>query len=1285
MATESQRGRGNAGIEEPAVSPPSTHAGIARRKTTRSTAMELGARLRRIVNPAAVLLAMVALTLITALVLPAPAHAAQEIEFPNGGHAQMEDDGSITGTCQLTGGRVWPETGYRGTAIMPDGSRLTVGCYERYTGKPDHEYYLGPCDGTYTFTATKKGNGYFVLVHSQNAAGPAPGTIISTPPEGYTYQHAYSEHWDPDIVTSVQFNKISSDESFTHMNAEYSVAGARYDIFDAATDAKAGSIVISEDGKASCQLTTGRRYYAVEVSAPPGYVLNPKRVEFTATGSTVTLADDPLRVNVKIRKTDSATGGEAQVGASLEGAVFKLVDTRGNPQEAKTDSEGMASFSPIPLGDFTIVETKAPEGYKPDPTVHAYHVGADTPAVGGVIEFLAEKDLPNDIVAFDLELAKFKEDPSAEGSGVRWPAEGVVFELISKTTGKVVTTLTTDAYGFARTPDGAWYGTGTRPAGVIGSIPYDAKGYLVREDPSTVPEGYERMDDFTIEPTEQVDGVHLKYIIENATPGVRLCIVKTDAASGQTVPLAGFSFRLRDSSGSLVTQESWYPSHVTLNTFTTDETGTVTLPEQLVPGTYSIEEVAVRPPYLLGGKPLRVKLGTGGHTVSVARFANEQVTGRVTVTKSDSETGEMFAGAAFDIVAQHNISSPDGTMQAVAGEIVASITTGKDGIAEASGLPLGMGSATYALIETKPPEGFVLDPSAHEFTLDYVDGSTSVVEAHLDIEDTPVEIEVGKKETGSGIPLQGASFAVRQLTDQRGTATIAQQRDHTDTTTDDDDKAMVLTATTDEDGIARWSRLSPGSYVIEEIDAPTGYIKTCHPYDFTITESGRIVGDGFNEGTISIENDYTKIDVSKRDITNEEELPGAILAVYTAEGKLVERWTSTDQPHRIERLEPGTYTLKEERPPATHDIIEDVTFTVTATGEVQTVVMYDTPIAISGRIDKKQEIARPIATGAVANGDGKNRAEPRDDEEGAFDYLLRWQNTSNTWVDECTITDSLFCCEDGLAMLDGITTPITQGDYDGLLNVWYLTNLSSYNGMGGDQANATLDDGHENPWLHNSDTALELGDDGRALTYDGWRVWQKDIATNEAIRLSTDTLDLADDEHVIAVRFEYGRVESGFSTHEPDWSQDTLKDPHDDVAGKEESDILVEKTELESKSKQVDASKGPEKHLTPAVIHMHVTDAYQAKSALLNFAQIDLFRNGGGSGLEAHDMDQVEQTAGGLPWFPMPQTGDLVNLAVASSMTAGITALAIGSARKRVRARHSISRWHEPSTHVLLE
>ena len=397
-----------------------------------------------------------------------------------------------------------------------------------------------------------------------------------------------------------------------------------------------------------------------------------------------------------------------------------------------------------------------------------------------------------------------------------------------------------------------------------------------------------------------------------------------------------------------------------------------------------------------------------------------------------------------------------------------------------------------------------------------------------------------------------------------------------------------------------------------------------------------------------VSNDYTKIDVSKVDACGGQEVTGAELVLCDFNGNEIDSWTSSGKPHHIEHLSPGTYTLRETMSPRTYDLAEEITFEVKATGEVQTMAMKDTPIEIRGSVDKRQEIARPVVSKLVANGDGKNRAKARANTQGAFSYTIDAKNESSTWVDELTITDDLECVKDGAAKLVAVETPIAVGDLNGLCNVWYRTSPAGTSDTGR-QVNATLDDGHHNPWLETEEVAKLLGDDVRLVDYDGWHLWKADIPTDKSVTLDTKELDLTDDAVITGIRFEYGAVAADFTTRsEADsWTRDDLKDEHDDLD---------------------DAKAVLNSDARGAVVHMQATSSYTPQTALANSARVDLCRNGGGDKLEAHDEDRVIQRCT-LPQN-LPATGSVpVAACITALLISGTAALWFARLRSATKRR----------------
>lgn len=370
----------------------------------------------------------------------------------------------ITGTCSLSNGRYVTDEGYTADCTMPNGQVLTAHCYEKYLGDEMHEWYIGPCDGDYGFTATRQDDGsYFVVIHSEGAevgfnGKPANGIV------GHKFQRAYVAGWRPYV--DVSFSKCSADLKVTSGNGEYKLDGSEYDIHRASDDSLVTHVVTDSNGHASYQLSPNEHYYAVETRAPQGFQVNPNRIDFWTEDSVgdAQLPDDPGYVFLKIQKKDLATLGEAQPGTTLEGAEYRIdsLSTPGWSCTIRTDADGFAdtldeNYNPIkvPFGKILVTETKAPAGYRLDPTSHTYEVSAGQMTNAGTYDLTPEDDFREAVKAFDLEIAKTK---GASGEwdqteGQSRPAAGVQFQVISNTTGEVVGTLTTNANGFASTRD----------------------------------------------------------------------------------------------------------------------------------------------------------------------------------------------------------------------------------------------------------------------------------------------------------------------------------------------------------------------------------------------------------------------------------------------------------------------------------------------------------------------------------------------------------------------------------------------------------------------------------------------------------------------------------------------------------------------------------------------------------------------------------------------------------------------------------------------------------------
>ena len=180
---------------------------------------------------------------------------------------------------------------------------------------------------------------------------------------------------------------------------------------------------------------------------------------------------------------------------------------------------------------------------------------------------------------------------------------------------------------------------------------------------------------------------------------------------------------------------------------------------------------------------------------------------------------------------------------------------------------------------------------------------------------------------------------------------------------------------TDKDGkeIDRWvstdkphyiEKLPAGDYTLTEVKTPDGYA-TAEIVPFTVLPTGEVQ-------RFEMLDDVIKVEISKKDLTTMEELPGAELTITDKDGKKIDRWVSTDKPHYIEKLPAGDYTLTEVKAPDGYAFAESVPFTVLPTGEVQRFEMRDNVIKVEiSKVDITTNKELPGAELIITNKDGK--------------------------------------------------------------------------------------------------------------------------------------------------------------------------------------------------------------------------------------------------------------------------------------------------------------------------
>lgn len=344
---------------------------------------------------------------------------------------------------------------------------------------------------------------------------------------------------------------------------------------------------------------------------------------------------------------------------------------------------------------------------------------------------------------------------------------------------------------------------------------------------------------------------------------------------------------------------------------------------------------------------------TGTDTVPFT-VKKEEVSG---LTKDVDHQNKVFlyeqkalAGVSFTVTVAEDIYLPDGRTDADGnpvfagytradgskvklkkGATVDTIVTDSDGFAEIRNLPYGM----YLVTETDIPEGYLAaDP--FQVTIEKEEGSTAEVKKTVVNDRKKLKLSFTKQSAETEEPFTGAvsgavyGLYVGQDICSSAGETLAKAGDLLELAVSKADGSLVFQAD-----------LPYGSYYVKEYQAPEGYRMSEEAYSFTFTKDCNTDSDGIYEINHILEDEPTKVFISKKSFTSGTEISGAELQILDCERNVVTSWTTDGTEKEIKGLKPGTYTLKETRAPFGYVVSESVEFTVTDNGEIPRVTMYD--------------------------------------------------------------------------------------------------------------------------------------------------------------------------------------------------------------------------------------------------------------------------------------------------------------------------------------------------------
>lgn len=341
------------------------------------------------------------------------------------------------------------------------------------------------------------------------------------------------------------------------------------------------------------------------------------------------------------------------------------------------------------------------------------------------------------------------------------------------------------------------------------------------------------------------------------------------------------------------------------------------------------------------------------------KFYNDREKAKVGVYKVDSETGNYLAGAVFNLYAADDIYSVDGKLLFAAGELVAtSPETGADGYTyfdcdipirgEYYGSSIRKDATTnsgnYIVKELRAPLGYYVNEEPMEVTFTY-DAQTVMVLDNT-CSNKPTEIWVSKRDLTNDEELPGATLAIKDTDGDTVTTWVSTDEPHRVT-----GLHFGESYTLTEIRAADWYALANDITfrLIQKSDEDGNHLEECEVYYLTTKiilfwkwDDWKLLDDA----TVIMQDDITKVQISKKDLTTNEELPGAELIITDEKGNEIDRWISTDAPHYMEKLPAGKYTLTEVTAPDGYAIAERMEFEVLPNGEVQTFEMFDDTIKV---------------------------------------------------------------------------------------------------------------------------------------------------------------------------------------------------------------------------------------------------------------------------------------------------------------------------------------------------
>ena len=536
---------------------------------------------------------------------------------------------------------------------------------------------------------------------------------------------------DVPLIKTVTLTKTSANTSITAGNSNYSLAGAKYNVYvangtpghDYSKDTVVATFTTGSSGKATLSrvLKPNTRYAILETQAPPGYLKDTTVHTFYLTydAATMNVVDDPSAVKITVKKKDSGNGTTTPAGnASLAGAVYRVYYLQNGTtvyKDITTSSNGVAIIKDVPLGEIKIQEISAPVGYKLDSTVHTYNVTSDK--VTSAVYEMEPEDFTEDVFKGHIQITKQIEMLGADAQ----LEQGAEYQVYLKSAG---------SYNAAKDTERDYLVTGADGKATTKDLPYGT--YTLHQVKGVPGREFKDMDVNVHE-----NGKTYEVTLTNELKYAPLKIVKTSEDGN----VAGFTFkvtRLADGYSKTYTTNA-------AGEIITDQMPVYVDADATQLYEYKVEEINVPDKYRT--PDAQTITLTYGQTAEV-RFYNQIARGTLEILKVDHDGVTPLEGAKFEITDDN-------------GNVIATETSGPDGKIKVDSILYGQ----YHWSEVMAPKGYELDDTVHDFAIEHDEQIVEVTQ-----ENTPsVGSITAKKVDADGNAMPGVEFTLEYSTDDGAT------------------------------------------------------------------------------------------------------------------------------------------------------------------------------------------------------------------------------------------------------------------------------------------------------------------------------------------------------------------------------------------------------------------------------------------------------------------------------------------------------------------------------------